>query len=207
MSDRLADIAAGSAPARIRDEVVVAFPTAQADTRADAILASISDGIVALDNEWRVVYANPAAQRIWGRDLGPLIGKSLHDSLDIAPDNPFRLAYMISKQNGEPIAFAGYSEVFAAWVDVRGYPHPNGYTILFRAASPDRPVAGRTVESERDREAARSINQRIFDTSLDLILVVNRRGKFFPPRPTSLRPPCHSPQQMICRSAPDRLRP
>ena len=113
-------------------------------------------------------------------EVGPLslIGKVLHDVLDIAPDNPFRLAYMISKNNGEPIAFTGYSEVFAAWVDVRGYPHPDGYTILFRAASPDRPVAGRTVESERERDAARSINQRIFDTSLDLILVVNRRGSF-----------------------------
>src|SRR5256714_13401828 len=186
MSDRLADIAAGSAPARIRDEVVVAFPTAPAHISADAILASISDGIVALDNEWRLVYANPAAQRIWGRDLGPLIGKVLHDSLDIAPDNPFRLGYMISKQNGEPIAFTGYSEVFAAWVDVRGYPHPDGYTILFRAASPDRPVAGRAVESERDREAARSINQRIFDTSLDLILVVKRRGNFLSLPPTAL---------------------
>ena len=108
---------------------------------ADTILASISDGIVALDNEWRLVYANPAATRIWGRDLTPLMGKSIHDSLDIAPDNPFRLAYMASKQNGEPIAFTGYSEVFAAWVDVRGYPHPDGYTILFRAASPERPTA------------------------------------------------------------------
>src|SRR5256714_13655584 len=99
MNDRRAERLASNVPARLRDGVV-AFrgpADAQSDLAADAILASISDGIVALDNEWRLVYANPAAQRIWGRDLGPLIGKSLHDSLDIAPDNPFRLAYMISK--------------------------------------------------------------------------------------------------------------
>src|SRR2546423_2088418 len=167
MSDRLADIAAGSAPARIRDEVVVAFPTAPAHISADAILASISDGIVSLDNEWRLVYANPAAQSIWGRNLKPVIGKVLHEVLDIGPDNPFRLAYMISKNNGEPVAFTSFSDVFAAWVDVRGYPHPEGYTILFRAASPDKPSGSRTAESEREREANRSINQRIFDTSLD----------------------------------------
>ncbi|TMJ01877.1 MAG: PAS domain S-box protein [Alphaproteobacteria bacterium] len=207
MSDRLTEMAAGSAPARLRDDVVIAFPTAPLHVSADAILASISDGIVALDNDWRLVYANPAAQGIWGRDLRPLIGKSLHDVLDIAPDNPFRLAYMISKNNGEPIAFTGYSEIFAAWVDVRGYPHRDGYTILFRTASPDRPSVGRTVESEREREATRSINQRIFDTSLDLILVVDQRGEFLRVSPSSAGILGYAPDDMIGRNAQEFVHP
>jgi len=169
MDDRLRD-RMGS----LRD----AFMGAQdAPVDADTILAGISDGVVALDNDWRLIYANPAATRIWGRDLNMFMGKSIHDSIGIAPDNRFRLAYMASKQNGEPIAFSGYSEIFAAWVDVRGYPHADGYVILFRAASPDQPIARRT-ENERERETLRSINQRIFDTSLDLILVVDRQGFF-----------------------------
>ena len=200
MNDRLADTAAGKPPAQLY--AALGFPGAQ-EFGAETILASISDGIVALDNEWRLAYANPAAQRIWGRDLKPLIGRCLHDVLDVAPDNPFRLAYMISKNNGEPIAFTGYSEIFAAWVDVRGYPHPEGYTILFRAASPDRPVSGRTLESEREREAIRSINQRIFDTSLDLILVVDRRGNFMRVSPSSKAIVGFAPDEMIGRNAQD----
>jgi len=207
MSDRLAETAVGTAPARLRDDVVIAFPTAPAHVSADTILASISDGIVSLDNDWRLVYANPAAQNIWGRDLKPLIGKVLHDVLDIAPDNPFRLAYMISKNNGEPIAFTGYSEVFAAWVDVRGYPHRDGYTILFRAVSPDRPSVGRTIESEREREATRSINQRIFDTSLDLILVVDQRGEFLRVSPSSGGILGYAPDDMIGRNAQEFVHP
>ena len=207
MSDRLADIAAGSAPARIRDEVVIAFPTAPAHISADTILASISDGVVSLDNEWRLVYANPAAQSIWGRNLKPVIGKVLHEVLDIGPDNPFRLAYMISKNNGEPIAFTGYSEVFTAWVDVRGYPHRDGYTILFRAVAPDRPFSNRTTESEREREATRSINQRIFDTSLDLILVVDQRGDFLRVSPSSAGILGYAPDDMIGRNARDFVHP
>ena len=109
---------------------------------------------------------------------------------------------MASKHNGEPIAFAGYSEVFAAWVDVRGYPHPDGYIILFRAASPERPIAPRT-ENEREREAARTINQRIFDTSLDLILVVDRRGTFLRVSPSALAILGYKPEEMIGRSAKD----
>ena len=195
MDDRLAD--------RMR-ALRGAFPPSQDGEMPDAetILSGISDGIVALDNEWRLVYANQAATRVWGRDLTMFMGKSIHDSLGIAEDNKFRLAYMASKHNGEPIAFSGYSEVFAAWVDVRGYPHPDGYIILFRAASPERPIAPRT-ENEREREAARSINQRIFDTSLDLILVVDRQGHFLRVSPSARAILGHKPEDMAGRNAKD----
>src|SRR3954447_826070 len=199
MDDRLAD--------RLT-ELRGAFP-ALSDPQApdaDTVLGGISDGIVALDNEWRLVYANPGATRIWGRDLTMFMGKSLHDALGIAQDNRFRLAYMASKQNGEPIAFSGYSEIFAAWVDVRGYPHADGYIILFRPFSPDRPIAPRT-EGERDREATRSINQRIFDTSLDLILVVDRQGHFLRVSPSARAILGHKPEDMVGRSAKEFVHP
>ncbi len=195
MDDRLAD--------RMR-ALRGAFPPLQ-DGEApdsDTILGGISDGIVALDNNWRLVYANQAATRIWGRDLTMFMGKSIHDTLGIAEDNKFRLAYMASKHNGEPIAFSGYSEIFAAWVDVRGYPYPDGYIILFRAASPDRPIE-RRVENERERETARSINQRIFDTSLDLILVVDRQGHFLRVSPSARAILGHKPDEMAGRNAKD----
>src|ERR1041384_6634835 len=97
---------------------------------ADAVLTSISDGIIAVDNDWRIVYLNPAAERLWGREARVVIGKTIHETLDISADNPFRLVYTASKANNEDVAFSGYSELFASWVDVRGYPHPRGYTIL-----------------------------------------------------------------------------
>jgi PAS domain S-box-containing protein len=198
MNDRLAQ--------RRDDATVAALFGSLGAPSSDTILAGISDGIIALDSEWRLVYANPAATRIWGRDLTPLMGKSIHDSLGIAADNPFRLAYTASKLNNEPIAFTGYSEVFAAWVEVRGYPHADGYIIMFRPAAADRPIAGRTA-NEREREVTRSINQRIFDTSLDLILVVDRRGIFLRVSPSSSAILGYKPDEMIGRSAQDFVHP
>ena len=198
MNDRLAE--------RHDEPSVAALLGSLGAPSSDTILAGISDGIIALDSEWRLVYANPAAARIWGRDLTPLMGKSIHESLGIAADNPFRLAYTASKLNNEPIAFTGYSEVFAAWVEVRGYPHADGYTIMFRPAAADRPVAGRAA-SEREREVTRSINQRIFDTSLDLILVVDRRGYFLRVSPSSLAILGYKPDEMIGRSAQEFVHP
>ena len=69
-------------------------------------------------------------------------------------------------------------------MDVRGYPHPGGYTILFRPRATNG-GAGAILQRERERETIRSINQRIFDTSLDLILVVDGRGNFLRVSPSS----------------------
>jgi PAS domain S-box-containing protein len=168
---------------------------------AESVLAGISDGILAVDNDWRLVYVNPAAARMWGRGIEAAIGKPIHDALDITPDNPFRAVYSASKLNNEPVSFTGYSEVFGAWVDIRGYPHPDGYTILFRPETDERRSAGMVLQREREREAIRSINQRIFDTSLDLILVVDGHGNFLRVSPSSLTILGYRPEEMAGQSA------
>ena len=170
---------------------------------ADAVLAGISDGIIALDNDWRIVYLNPAAERLWNREARTIAGKTVHEALDISADNPFRLIYTASKSNNEPIAFSGYSELFAAWIEVRGYPHPGGYTILFRPAGDEPGRAAIVQDSERERAAIRSINQRIFETSLDLILVVSKRGEFIRVSPSSQDILGYAPEDMTGRSAMD----
>jgi PAS domain S-box-containing protein len=203
MNDRHAEHPAGAGRLTqpLRDHTA-AFATSghgagtPAPVNAEAILAGISDGIIALDNDWRLVYVNPAVQRMWGRDIRPLIGRPIEEVLDLSPDNPFRMVYMTSKQNGEPVAFTGFSEVFGSWVDVRGYPHAAGYTILFRSETGDRRGAGVIMDSERERERIRSINQRIFDTSLDLILVVDGHGEFIRVSPSSLAILGYAPEEM-----------
>ena len=93
-------------------------PDLSTGTSAEAILAGVSDGLISVDNEWRLVYVNPAALRMWGRDVGELLGKTVHDAFEVSADNPFRAVYMASKLNNEPVAFSGFSELFGAWVDV-----------------------------------------------------------------------------------------
>ena len=58
-----------------------------------------------------------------------------------------------------------------------------------------------------DREAVRAINQRIFDTSLDLILVVDRRGNFIRVSPSSRTILGYDPAEMIGQSAAEFLLP
>ena len=194
MNDQRAERSADGGPfVQSRDEPLAAPAT------SDAVLASISDGIIALDNAWRLVYVNEPVKRVWRSDIGALIGKPIEEVLDINPDNPFRAMYTASKLSGEPVAFTGFSEVFGAWVNVRGYPHPGGYTILFRNESDE--GGGAILRRERERETIRSINQRIFDTSLDLILVVDGHGDFLRVSPSSRTILGYAPDEMIGHSA------
>jgi PAS domain S-box-containing protein len=55
--------------------------------------------------------------------------------------------------------------------------------------------------------AAHAINQRIFDTSLDLILVVDRRGRFIRVSPSSDAILGYSPDEMIGRTGTEFLHP
>jgi PAS domain S-box-containing protein len=68
-------------------------------------------------------------------------------------------------------------------------------------------LADKTRSFEHAPETHRSINQRIFETSLDLILVVDRRGNFLRVSPSSLATLGYPPEEMIGRSAKDFVYP
>ena len=74
---------------------------------------------------------------------------------------------------------------------------------VFRPSSESGRTTGAISWSERERETIRSINQRIFDTSLDLILVVDRRGVFLRVSPSSRAILGYAPEDMIGRNAKD----
>ena len=169
------------------------------------ILASISDGLVAFDDAWRFTYINAAAERMTKRKADDVIGRTIVETLGPDSNNPFLAIYRASKASGEPVAFTAHSDVFARWLEIRGYPHAAGYTVFFRDVSDERAVHRAALKSEGKLEAAGTINQRIFETSLDLILVVDRRGNLIRVSPSSTAILGYDPAEMTGRSAADFL--
>ena len=175
--------------------------TVRSARQVDDILASISDGFVSLDNAWRFIYVNAAAQRMLGANADAVIGKTIFASLKVDPDNPFHVGYTVSKATGEPTSFTAYSDIFARWLEVRGYPHVDGYTIFFRDVSDVRQAYRDTLEARRLLEAVHSIKERIFDTSLDLILVTDRQGNLVHVSPSALAILGYRADEMAGKSA------
>jgi len=68
-------------------------------------------------------------------------------------------------------------------------------------------LADTAVSLAHSPEVHHSINQRIFDTSLDLILVVDRHGTFLRVSPSTLATLGYRPDEMVGRSARDFVHP
>jgi PAS domain S-box-containing protein len=173
----------------------------------DEILAGIAEGFIAFDGDWRISYINAAAEQMSGRSGAALLGRPVLDALNIDRHNPFHIAYTASKAEGEPVAFSAFSDLVGRWVEVRGYPYPGGFAILFRDVSEERRAHHDAVALRRELGAATSVNRRIFETSLDLILVVDSRGNFVRVSPSALAIVGYRPEDMIGRNAIDFLFP
>ena len=166
-----------------------------------SILESISDGFVALDNEWRFTFINPAAERIWSLRAADLLGKTLLDSLNVDRTNAFHVNYLESKRTGDPAAFTAYSDIFGKWIEVRGYPHPGGFTIFFDDVSEVRRAHRELLQSNQRFEAAREMNERLFETSLDLICITDSVGNFVEVNPGACKQFGYAKAEIIGRNA------
>lgn len=175
--------------------------------RAEDLLANISDGVIAIDNDWRFTYINPAAERMLRRRSVELIGQTVFDTLDLDPNDPFQANYLDSKSSGEPVAFSAYSGRYGTWFEVHGHPNPSGYTLFCRDVTEERRAYRALCESKQKLEEARSFNEHIFETSLDLILVVDRKGNITQISPSSRPILGRAPEEMIGHSAAEFIYP
>jgi PAS domain S-box-containing protein len=78
---------------------------------------------------------------------------------------------------------------------------------LERANAEERRAHRDALENARKLEAARSTNERIFETSLDLILVTDRKGRFEQVSPSAMAILGYSPEELIGRGAAEILYP
>ncbi|MGE5145192.1 MAG: PAS domain S-box protein [Candidatus Eiseniibacteriota bacterium] len=180
---------------------------ARPDHPLDEIVAGIAEGFIAFDNDWCFTYVNAAAERMAGLPASAVLGKPVLDALNIDRTNPFHLAYTASKASGQPVAFSAYADLVKTWVEVRGYPYPGGYAVLFRDVSEERRLHRATLELRRRLEAADLMNRRIFESSLDLILVVDRKGNIARISPSVGTTLGYQPEEVVGRNAEAFLQP
>ncbi len=98
------------------------------------ILDRISDGFVALDNNWRYTYLNKAAGIILGRNPEEMIGKNLWEEFPALKEEPLEVyhAYMKAMEEGKSVSIENYYKPFDTWFVTQLYPSSGGVTIYFR---------------------------------------------------------------------------
>ena len=104
-----------------------------ADTMAH-LLASISDGFFALDNELRVTYFNSAAGRLLGRDPSQVLGRRLFEAFPEAKGSVFEQNYTQALRERRPMEFEVDfgGDPYTGWYHVRVFPFEDGISVYFR---------------------------------------------------------------------------
>ncbi|MGA2043796.1 MAG: response regulator [Roseiarcus sp.] len=104
-----------------------------AQERAEGILASINDGFLAVDPEWRFTFVNAAAERLVGRAGEQLLGRGYWESFPASVGGPVQANFERAMAERVSVAFENFSAPLRRWFDVRAYPaRDGGLSIYFQ---------------------------------------------------------------------------
>lgn len=95
------------------------------------LLESISDGFMALDTAWNIVYINSQSQRFFGHSAGYLRGKNIWEVFPNAVNGPFHRAYKQAMETQQHVQFIDFSPYSNLWLQTNVYPSPAGLTVYF----------------------------------------------------------------------------
>jgi PAS domain S-box-containing protein len=136
------------------------------------ILESIGDAFYALDTQWRFVYVNRMAERLWGRRREDLLGKSAMTVFPMWVGSDSYEAHRRVMESGRPLSFETLSSVLGVPVEINIFPRPTGLSVYFRDVS-----ARKRLENElRERDEILSLAERsagigIWDMDMDTQMV------------------------------------
>ena len=131
------------------------------------MLERISDGFIVMNREWRALYVNRAAEKMFNRPPGHLIGKRMQDEFPGSEKRPFLMAYEEAVQTGEKQYLEEYAPTIDSWLQANIYPTDDGVAVFFRDITTRKKAEAATLkarqELEKREEQYRNMVERISD--------------------------------------------
>ncbi len=115
----------------------------------EVILESTTDGVFALDLEWRVVYMNASARRILEIEHVELLGKVLWDVFPHLAGAEFHEFLKATRTGGIPAHLTYRSTLAEKWLETSATPSDTGITVFFRDVTEVRRLSEQLAQSQR----------------------------------------------------------
>ena len=115
-----------------------------------AILASINDPFIMLDQFWRLAYLNAEAALILGRPLSELRGRNIWEELPFLLDTDFERELLRSSRDNIDVMFEARHPIDPdILLFARAYPSEVGLTVRMRDVSAERRITSQAAEVQR----------------------------------------------------------
>jgi PAS domain S-box-containing protein len=144
---------------RLHEQQLAARAEADAaHARVAQVLDSVSDAFVALDRQWRFVFVNQRAGKVFERDSAELIGREVWPELPAGAAEAFRPGFEQAMAERVFVFCEVYDTAHERWFENRIHPSEDGISVFFHDIS-DRKraeIALRTTEQQLHELLAQS---------------------------------------------------
>ena len=144
------------------------------------ILESILDAFFSLDDQYRFIYTNGAAQKLFNRSAEELIGQNIWELFPWLTGSASRQEYELAMQNNQQRLYEQFIPKLNHWFEANVYPSEFGLSVHFRQITERKRIADKLLESEKSFRL-------LAENSSDMISKHNRDGLF-----TYVSPACYT---------------
>ena len=117
------------------------------------LINRISDGFIALDNNACITYINKVAEKLFNREEGYLIGKSLQEEFNDKIEHNFYNAIRDSIETQRPSSLESYSVKLQKWVSCILYPSESGVSCFIRDFTEKKKLEQKLKEQEHQEQS------------------------------------------------------
>ncbi len=114
-------------------------------------LDGVSEGLIVLDRDWRLVFVNPAGERFVQVPRAGLLGRNFWELFPEARNRRFGLEYRRAIAENVAVHFEDfYPAPLDKWYEVRAFPSPEALSIFFRDVT-ERHKVGEALRQSEER--------------------------------------------------------
>jgi diguanylate cyclase (GGDEF)-like protein/PAS domain S-box-containing protein len=150
--------------------------TADSESQLSSVLAHTTDGVITLDRDLRITYANPNAVAMHFSDR-PYLGLPMWEVLGSSPDNAFYTNYRTALAQQTPMRFEAWFAQSDQWFEDHVFPTPDGLTIFYRDVTERRRLREELVRLAQHDPLTGLANRTLFGERLEQGLQSGRRHR------------------------------
>jgi PAS domain S-box-containing protein len=133
------------------------------------MMERITDGFYALDEEWRIIYANNQAAKILNVKREDYMGRILWECFPRLIGSNYEEQYHKAVKEKMPVYFTSYVETYDSWYELHVYPSDTGLSVFFRDIS-------ERIRAETER---RELDTKIKQQQEQLVNILERMNQGF----------------------------